>query len=114
MRYDERVTLHWRASTNVEFETREVWCDIQDEGTASFSTGGGISRADAYRLTMRYHSMPSDMRHLLYNVTQRATLGDFTLAKCTVRDRGELLITSIVEGDERRRELSITCTSRQP
>ena len=114
MRYSERVVLSWRETTDDPFQTEGVWVDVQDEGTASFAADAGITRADAYVLTMRYHSMPEAMRNLLFSVTQRAVLGDFFLAKCEVRNRGELLITSIVQSDARRRELSITCTSRQP
>ena len=114
MRFSEEVTLHYRADTDDPFQTATVWADVADEGTASFDIGSGLTRADAFVVTMRYYSMPEAMRGLLYNVTQRATLGDFTLVKCTVRDRGELLVTSIVESDERKRTLAITCTSRQP
>ena len=113
-KYAEQVVLSWRQDNDDDFETRTVWAEITDEGVASFSVGSGLTRADAYVVTMRYYAMPAEMRTLLYNVTQRATLGDFTLASCEVRDRGDLLITSIVESDRRRRELSITCTSRQP
>ena len=113
MKYSEQVVLHWREDRSAAFQTRVVWAEVVDQGTASFDIGGGLTRADAYSVEMRYFSMPSDMRDLLYNVTQRATLGDFTLAKATVRDR-ELLITSIVQSDARRRSTTITCTSRQP
>ena len=113
MRFDEVVTLSWRADTGDAFDTAVVWAVVQDSGTASFDVGSGLSRADAYSITMRYYSMPPDMRTLLYNVTQRATLGDYSLARVHVRER-DLLITSIVESDERRRELTITATSRQP
>ena len=113
MRYDEVVTLSWRTDVDDDFETAEVWSTIQDSGTASFDAGAGLSRADAYSVTMRYYAMPEAMRTLLYNVTQRQTLGDFTLAQCHVRGR-DLLVTSISTGDERRREVTITCTSRQP
>ena len=113
MRHDEVATLSWRADVNDDFETAEVWSSIQDSGTASFDVGSGLTRSDAYSVTMRYHSMPPAMRTLLYNVTQRQTLGDFTLAQCHVRGR-DLLVTSITESDERRREITITCTSRQP
>ena len=113
MRYDELVTLSWRESTEDDFETAEVWTFIQDSGTASFDVGSGLSRADAYSVAMRYHSMPPVMRDLLYNVTMRAVLGDYSLARVLVRER-DLLVTSITESDERRRELTITCTSRQP
>ena len=112
-RFDELVTLSWRESTSDAFETAEVWASIQDSGTASFDVGSGLSRADAYSVTMRYYAMPEAMRTLLYNVTQRATLGDFTLARCRVRGR-DLLVTSITTLDERQREIEITCTSRQP
>ena len=113
MRYDELVTLSWREDVADEFETAEVWASIQDSGTASFNADAGLTRADAYSLTMRYLSMPASMRDLLYNVVQRAVLGDFSLARCLVRGR-DLLVTSIVESDERRRELTITATSRKP
>ena len=113
MRYDELVTLSRRESTDDDFETAEVWAVVQDSGTASFDVGSGLSRADAYSCTMRYHAMPPVMRALLYNVTQRAVLGDYSLARVLVRGR-DLLVTSITESDERRRELTITCTSRQP
>ena len=113
MRFDEQVTLSWRADVGDDFETAAVWASIQDSGTASFDVEGGLTRADAYSVAMRYHAMPPAMRDLLYNVTQRQTLGDFTLARCHVRGR-DLLVTSIVESDERQRELTITCTSRQP
>ena len=113
MIYDELVTLHWREATDVDFATAGAWASVKDEGTASFDVGSGLSRADAYTVTMRYHAMPAAMRVLLYNVTQRATLGDFELARCTVRER-TLLVTSVATADERRREVSITCTSRQP
>ena len=112
MRYDELVTLSWRESTDDDFETAEVWAEVQDSGTASFDVGSGLSRADAYSVLMRYHSMPPTMRTLLYNVVQRAVLGDFTLAQCRVRGR-DLLVTSITSLDEREREIEITCTSRQ-
>ena len=113
MRYDEVVKLSWRTDVDDDFETADVWASIQDSGTASFDAGSGLSRADAYSVSMRFYSMDPGMRELLYNVTQRQTLGDFTLARCHVRGRN-LLVTSIVESDERRRELTITCTSRQP
>ena len=112
MRYDEPVTLSYRESTDDDFVTVDVFADVQDEGTASFDLGSGLTRADAFSVTMRYFSMPEAMRTLLYNVTQRATLGDFTLARCRVRGR-DLLITSISTADERQRETTITCTSRQ-
>ena len=38
-------------------------------------------------------------------MTVRVTLGDYALARCLVRGR-DLLITSIVESDERQRELN--------
>ena len=86
---------------------------IQDSGTASFDVGSGLSRADAYSVRMRFHSMDPGMRELLYNIVQRVVLGDFTLAQCHVRGR-DLLVTSITTLDERQREIEITCTSRQP
>lgn len=113
MRYDEQVVLSWREDVGDAFQTSAVWAEVRDSGTASFDVGSGLSRADAYSVAMRYHSMPPAMRTLLYNVTQRVTLGDFTLAQCHVRGR-DLLVTSITESDERQRELTITCTSRQP
>ena len=113
MRFDEVVVLSWRQDVNDAFEKVEVWSSIQDSGTASFDVGSGLSRADAYTVLMRYHSMPPTMRTLLYNVVQRVVLGDFTLAQCRVRGR-DLLVTSITTLDEREREIEITCTSRQP
>ena len=113
MRYDELVTLSWREDVGDDFETAEVWAEVVDSGTASFDVGSGLTRSDAYSVTMRYHSMPPAMRTLLYNVTQRAVLGDYSLARVLVRER-DLLVTSIVESDQRKRELTITCTSRQP
>ena len=104
MRYDEPVELSWREDVGDEFETAEVWAFIQDSGTASFDIGSGLSRADAYSCTMRFHSMPPLLRTLLQNVTVRLTLGDYALARCLIRGR-DLLITSIVESDERRRRL---------
>ena len=58
MRYDEVVKLSWREDTGDEFETAVVWSSIADSGTASFDVGSGLSRADAYSVSMRYHSMP--------------------------------------------------------
>ena len=113
MRYDEQVKLSWREDVDDDFETADVWASIQDSGTASFDVGSGLSRADAYSVLMRYHSMPPSMRELLYNIVQRVVLGDFTLARCLVRGRS-LLVTSITSLDERQREIEITCTSRQP
>ena len=112
MRFDEVVVLSWRQDVNDAFEKAEVWASIEDSGTASFSSDSGLTRADAFSVLMRYHSMHPDMRQLLYNVVQRVVLGDFELARCLVRGR-DLLITSITESDERQRELTITCTSRQ-
>ena len=113
MRYDEQVVLSWREDVGDAFETAEVWAEVVDSGTASFDVGSGLSRADAYSLTLRYHAVPTALRLLLQNVTQRAVLGDFSLARVLVRGR-DLLVTSIVALDERRREITITCTSRQP
>ena len=75
MRYDELVTLSWREDVGDDFETAEVWAEVVDSGTASFDVGSGLTRSDAYSVTMRYHSMPPAMRTLLYNVTQRAVPG---------------------------------------
>ena len=97
MKYDEEVTsVSWRASTSDEFNNVDrVGVRAVDEGTASFAADAGITRADAFLVTMRYYAMPDAMKALLalqVSRPEKPSMGDFSLAIVRDQKPGRLIV----------------------